>query len=238
MPVWLPSRGGEPGRARRVDWRGRERTLRRMQEPPQNPGPGGRARDAAAPQGGSPRAWTVVSSEPGPDILVARVRFDVLTNPRTGADLRRLVLEVPAWVNVVARTADGNLVVVRQFRFGTRDVTTEIPGGMVDPGEEPLVAAKRELREETGYTSERWTCLGAVEPNPAFQDNLCWHYLAEDARRTHPLELDAGEDIVVDELPAAEVLDAIRSGSIRHSLVLTALSKVYDLRVPLARDSG
>lgn len=180
----------------------------------------------------APRPWPLVAREHGADLLICRVRFDTLTNPRTGANLRRTVLETPQWCNVVALTSDERLVVVRQYRFGSASVTTEIPGGMVDPGEQHGEAARRELREEAGYTSERWTYLGCVEPNPAFHDNLCHHWLALDARRTHGQELDGGEDIAIDTLGLDEVRAAIADGRIRHALVLTALSRVMDLRSP------
>ena len=81
----------------------------------------------------TPRPWTKLGSEPGPDLLVARARFDLLLNPRTGRELRRLVLDTRDWVNVVALTPERRLIVVRQYRFGTERVTTEIPGGVVDP---------------------------------------------------------------------------------------------------------
>jgi 8-oxo-dGTP pyrophosphatase MutT (NUDIX family) len=178
----------------------------------------------------TPRPWPLHGSRPGPDLLVARARFDDVENPRTGAVLSRLVLATPDWVNVVARTAAGRFVVVRQWRFGTRTVTTEIPGGVVDPGEEHRAAAERELREESGYTAPRWTYLGCVEPNPAFQDNLCHHWLAADAERTHALELDPGEDIAVAELEEDALRAAIAAGEVRHSLVLCALARVLDLR--------
>jgi len=170
-----------------------------------------------------------VGSEPGPDLIVCKARFDLLTNPRTGKNLRRVVLETPDWVNIVALTPERRLLVVRQYRFGSASVTTEIPGGMVDPGESSEQGARRELREEAGYTSDRWTYLGAVEPNPAIHDNLCHHWLAEDVRKTHDLDLDPGEDIVVGTLSFDEVRAGVADGSIRHSLVLTALCRVMDL---------
>jgi len=178
-----------------------------------------------------PRPWPIERTETGPNLLVAQARFQYATNPRTGETLRRTVLDVPAWVNVVALTRERRVVVVRQYRFGSGEITVEIPGGVIDLGEEPEAAARRELVEETGYTAARWTALGPVEPNPAFQNNLCHHYLAEDARRTHALELDPGEDIVVDTLSPDELVAAIRQGSIRHALVVSALSRVLDLRV-------
>ena len=185
-----------------------------------------------------PRPWPRVGTEAGPNLIVCKARFDTLTNPRTDEDLRRVVLETPDWVNIVALTPERRLLVVRQFRFGSASVTTEIPGGMVDPGETSEQGARRELREEAGFTSERWTYLGAVEPNPAIHDNLCHHWLAEDARKTHDLDLDAGEDIVVGTLSFDEVREQVRDGSIRHSLVLTALSRVMDLGIGATEWSG
>jgi 8-oxo-dGTP pyrophosphatase MutT (NUDIX family) len=179
-----------------------------------------------------PPPWKRISSQPGPDLLIARARFDQLENPRTRGRLRRLVLETPDWVNVVALTPERALVVVHQYRFGSETVTTEVPGGVIDPGEAPEAAARRELREETGYTAERWTSLGSVQPNPAYQTNLCHHWLAEGARRTHEVELDEGEDIGVETLELSEVRARIVRGEIRHSLVITALSRVLDLRLP------
>jgi 8-oxo-dGTP pyrophosphatase MutT (NUDIX family) len=176
------------------------------------------------------RAWPRTRSEAGPDLQVCRARFDWLTNPRTGELMKRTVLETPDWVNVVALDEEQRLVVVHQFRFGSAEFTTEIPGGMVDRGETHAAAAQRELREEAGYTAQRWSYLGGVQPNPAFQDNVCHHWLAEGARRSHQQELDGGEDISIDALTLEQVRAAIRDGRMRHALVLTALSRVFDLR--------
>ena len=163
-------------------------------------------------------------------MVLFRPRWDTLRNPRTEQVMERLVLETPDWVNVVALTDAKKLVCVRQFRFGTGGITLEIPVGVISPRESHHDAAMRELREETGYTAPRWTDLGCVEPNPAFLDNVCHHWLAEGARRTHDLELDSGEDIAVLELELEAVRAQVASGEIRHSLVVTALARVLDLR--------
>ncbi len=161
--------------------------------------------------------------------MVCQARFDWVTNPRTGETMRRTVLMAPEWVNVVALTEARQLVLVEQYRFGTQRVTTEIPGGIVDPLEAHLDAAKRELREECGYEAARWSYLGAVEPNPAFHDNLCHHWLARGARKVGAQELDPGEDIRVVLRDLETVLAQVRAGEIRHALVISALSRVADL---------
>lgn len=185
---------------------------------------------AMTPSDETPPVWPLIKSEAGANLMLFKVRYDHMENPRTQRVFKRLVLETHNWVNVVAFTKDRQLIVVRQFRFGAGEITTEIPGGVMDPGEEHGETARRELREETGYTSSNWTYLGCVQPNPAFHDNLCHHWLAEDCELTDELDLDEGEDVRVLTLDPEQVRADIQSGAIRHSLVLTALSRVMDLR--------
>jgi ADP-ribose pyrophosphatase len=183
-----------------------------------------------------PKPWPKLASRHDAHMILFRPRWDRLQNPRTGEEFDRLVLETPDWVNVVAVTKDRRLVCVHQYRFGSGTITLEIPGGMVDRGEAHEQAALRELQEETGYTSSRWRYLGAVEPNPAFHDNLCHHWLAEECELTHAQGLDSGEDIHIEAVPLDDVVKRIQAGEIRHSLVLSALSHVLDLRT--VRDLG
>jgi len=133
------------------------------------------------------------------------------------------VIHAPDWVNVLALTPDGQLVLVRQFRFGTDAFSLEIPGGVIETGEDPLSAGIRELREETGYTGAGARILGSLHPNPAIQDNRVHFVLVEEAAIRGVTEWDTDEEIEVLTAPAEEVLAWARSGKITHSLVVAAL---------------
>jgi 8-oxo-dGTP pyrophosphatase MutT (NUDIX family) len=143
-------------------------------------------------------------------------------SPRTGVTGTYVTIASPDWINMIAVTHEGEVVLVRQYRHGVDDITLEIPSGIVDPGETELAAAQRELREETGYTAERWQYLGSVHPNPAFQGNRCHSFLAAQCRRTAEPELDAGEDIEVVALPLWQVGRLLQDGGIDHALAIAA----------------
>ncbi|WP_428261761.1 NUDIX hydrolase [Haliangium sp.] len=166
--------------------------------------------------------WRVLREHPGDDYRVFEVVRVDAAHPRTGAARTFSVIRSPDWVNVVALTPADEVLLVRQFRHGTRAQTLEIPGGMVDPGEAPEQAARRELREETGFVAERWVELGMVEPNPAIQSNRCHTWLALDARREGAPELDASEVIALEQAPLAAIEGLVRGGEIRHALVVAA----------------
>jgi ADP-ribose pyrophosphatase len=175
--------------------------------------------------------WELTGTEEGQALRLFNARFDTFVHPVKGVPLRATVLETPPWCNVVAITPDEKIVLVRQFRFGVREVTVEIPGGMVDPGEDHATAVKRELQEETGYTSNDWSYLGASQQNPAFHDELCHMWLAIDARKTHAVRPDGTEHIQVELMTPEAVVQAVRDGSFMHAHAIVALSRVYDLRI-------
>ena len=142
----------------------------------------------------------------------------------SGREGEFVTLSCGDWVNVLAVTPSGDVVLIEQFRHGTGKATLEIPGGMVDAEDaDPAVAAARELREETGYVAPALVHLGTVEPNPAIMGNLCHTYLAEGALRTAATELDLHEEIDVLCVPAAELPALVRAGRIRHAMVISAL---------------
>ncbi len=152
------------------------------------------------------------------DVLRARYR-----HPGRGRERDFVVIDAPDWVNVLALTPERRLVLVRQFRFGIDEFSLEIPGGVMERGEDPLAAAARELREETGYAGRSVRRLGGVHPNPAIMNNVCHLVLVESAERVHDLAWDHDEEIEVLTAPVDEVYAWARAGRIRHALVLDAL---------------
>jgi ADP-ribose pyrophosphatase YjhB (NUDIX family) len=138
------------------------------------------------------------------------------------------------WCNVVALTPDDQLVLCWQYRFGSEDMSLEIPGGVVDPGETPEHAAIRELREETGFEAESIEPLVVVEPNPAIQNNRCFTFLARGARPTAVTGFDAQEELETVLLPLARVPELLDSGQVTHALVQGALEAFWRKHAPSA----
>ena len=170
------------------------------------------------------KKWDLAKSEQVTSNRVFSIRKDAAVSPVTGKQHDFFVIEAPDWVNIVALTGevDRDVVLIRQYRHGIRSETIEIPGGMIDPGETPLEAAKRELLEETGYASDEWVDLGAVVPNPAIQDNRCATFLARSAKKIEEPHFDSTEDIDTYTAPLSDVPGLVRTGQITHSLVICA----------------
>lgn len=162
-------------------------------------------------------------------LMLFEKRIDTMRNPRNNKTFDRIILESVDWVNVVALDDQGRSLMIRQFRFGVGYTTLETPGGMVDPGEDSKTAAARELLEETGYASNKWRYLGAVEPNPAYHNNLCHHWLAEDVHVAETQDLGDGESIALEFMTQLEVRDCVQSGELKHALALSALSRVFPI---------
>jgi len=169
--------------------------------------------------------WILLGKALGYQTRIFRLVLERWRSPRTGEEATYSVIDSPDWVNVVALDTLGNMVLIRQFRFGSAQFTLETPGGMVDPGELPSLTAERELYEESGYRAERIIDLGYAEPNPAIFNNKVHMFLAQGCERVGHQVLDAGEDIEVVLVPVPEVLNMVRTGQITHALVAVALQR-------------
>src|SRR5271165_5799060 len=170
------------------------------------------------------KPWPTLASKPLGDFRIFTVRSDRKTSPRTGREHDFYVIDCAHWVNVIATTPDGQLVMVEQFRHGSNTVELEIPGGMIDAEDASASAAGiRELREETGFAGEDPQIIGSIYPNPAIMSNTCYTLFVKNCRPRHPVEWDHGEDIVTRLVPLTELRGLMASGQIRHALVAVAL---------------
>lgn len=157
--------------------------------------------------------------------------FDLVSrrcrHPKRGTEADFYVLKCRDWVMVLPVTVDGQIVMVRQWRFGVEELSWEIPGGIMDAGEDPLEAGLRELREETGYEAKSSRLLGSIRPNPAIMDNTCHFVVAEGVTLTAEQDWDPHEEIEMRLFPIDKVYEMAMSGEIIHSLVLNALFRYY-----------
>jgi ADP-ribose pyrophosphatase len=169
------------------------------------------------------RPWKRLATREISDHRVFRVQS--LTMEDAAGTPRRdfTVFACPDWCNVVALTAAEELVLVWQYRFGTDALGLEIPGGVIEEGEAPLAAARRELAEETGYHAAELRELCVVEPNPALQGNRCFTYLAEGVTLAGATAFDENEECEVVKVPVAALPQLLDEGLITHSLCRVGL---------------
>jgi len=159
--------------------------------------------------------------------LHPRLRIDKceLSN---GKFLDATVFEFGSWANVFAITKNNEVVLIRQYRHGVREVLWEIPGGAVDEGEDPMEGVKRELLEETGYTAPDFVQIGKLYPNPAIQGNSMYYFLAMNSEKVDGQSLDWGEEIDVKLVPLDELIEMARRGKLMHALQVAGLFCVLD----------
>ena len=149
--------------------------------------------------------WDKVSSKFLIENKIFKLREDRVISPKKESEHPVWVIDTPDWVNIIPITESNEVILINQHRFGTEKLCLEVPGGMVDEGEDPMDAAIRELSEETGYTSSKVIEIGRVEPNPALMSNHTYSYLALGVCQTKEQKLDGMEDIEILKKPIAEI---------------------------------
>ncbi len=173
----------------------------------------------------APLPWDEVAEGEPDKRRVFTVRSDVVRSQKTGQAWTIDRLLCPDWVNVVAITDNDELLLVKQWRFGARAFTLELPAGLVEPGEDPLAAGLRELLEETGYAphDEAARVIGTCQPNPAFMSNVCTTVFAPRTALLQAQELDPMEEVEVVRVPLHDVDAMLRRGELATALAMVAL---------------
>jgi len=173
-------------------------------------------------KGKMPKKWKSLESKQLFGNKIFGFREDKVQSPKTDKVHPVWVMDAPNWINIIPITAEKKVVLIKQYRFGNQEITLEIPGGMIDRGENPKEAAIRELKEETGFVAEKVIEIGRVNPNPALMSNFTYSFLALNAEKSFDQNLDGMEDIEVIEVNLEEVTELIREGKIDHALVVCA----------------
>lgn len=171
--------------------------------------------------------WVCERSEEGPDLKMFKARFDYMKNPRNDKSEKMVILESEDSVNVIALTPSDDMVFVRQYRFGIRQVTLELPGGLVEPGELQEHAARRELLEETGFAGAHWEPLGSIGSNPVFMDSYIHHWLVTGVEPVTTQSLDDGEEVFIELIPVQEVERRMWEGDFGHPHTVSALMRYF-----------
>ena len=170
-------------------------------------------------------SWTTNSEKQEMDCHI----FKVKSVWREAAENRKgqfTIIDSPDWVTIlpIIKNSQGNdcFLIVRQFRHGCASLTKEFPAGMIDPGEEPLEAAIRELEEETGYKAQTITQIGCINPNPAFMNNHSYTFLAEGLTPRGKKNFDEHEMIDMELVPVKELEEKMGKGMYDSAITIQA----------------
>lgn len=167
--------------------------------------------------------WTLLDSKYIIQRPWATLRVDKLQMPNGNIKEEYYVLEYPTWVNMVAITEDNEVLFVQQYRHGAGQIMVELPAGVVEAGEDPELAARRELLEETGYAFDSIEKICELYANPATSGNLTHTYLLKGGKKVQEQELDSSEDIDVVHMSIAEAKQFLLDNNIGQALHSSAL---------------
>jgi len=180
--------------------------------------------------------WTILSSEVAYENPWIKVRHDTVTTPAGKEGIYGVVETRPA-IGIVALTGDLFVYLVGQHRYPLREYSWEIPEGAGHRDEDLLTAARRELREETGLSAERWIPLGSMATSNCISDEVAHFFLAEDLTEGE-VEPDETEELEVRVVPFLDAFEMVRRGAISDAMSIVALYRAHDLLVEQGRLEG
>jgi 8-oxo-dGTP pyrophosphatase MutT (NUDIX family) len=181
------------------------------------------------------KPWREIGSEQLFDCRLFRIYRSTAVSPQNGAPHDFVQIRSVDWVQIIPITAAGEVVMVKQYRAGSRTVTLEIPGGLLDEGEDPAAAAARECLEETGYAAKTVHPMGAMNPNPALFTNRLHSFYALDVERVASIKNEHTEFTEAVLVPLRELEGLLRENRIDHSLVAATLWRYLREHVPPSR---
>jgi 8-oxo-dGTP pyrophosphatase MutT (NUDIX family) len=152
-----------------------------------------------------------------------RLRKERFRSRASGLTHDFFVMHLPDGVHAIAVTPDDQVVLVRQFRAASARDSLEVPGGLVDPGEDAAIAGARELLEETGYAGDPPETIGTLWANPSIATMRTTTIVIRNARKVAEPKLDHTEELAVELAPAGDVMALIQDGRIDHALVVASL---------------
>lgn len=174
------------------------------------------------------RPWKVLKSEViAQNLPWLNMRQETVELPNGARIPTWYVHDFPDWINVIAITKDGHFVMETQYRHGIRETHYELCAGVIDEGETPLEAAKRELWEETGFGGGEWVPYMRLCPNPTNHSNWSHTFLATNVERIDNRHLERTEDIDVYLLTKEEVCELLQEGDIVQALHAAPLWKYF-----------
>lgn len=173
-----------------------------------------------------PSKWNLEDSTLYADCKIFNVNKQRFRRKSDGVYGDFFVLDSSDWVNVLAITPEDQIVLVRQFRYGTQEFSLEPPGGVIEKGENPIVAGLRELEEETGFSSNEGSLIGSARPNAAIFSNQCHFVLVKNVRKVAEIDFDQHEELVTELYPVKNLKELVTKNLITHSIGLNAILRL------------
>jgi 8-oxo-dGTP pyrophosphatase MutT (NUDIX family) len=170
-----------------------------------------------------PSKWQVIQDDIHADCRIFEVHKRKMLRESDQKEGEFYVIETNDWVNVLAMTQEQEIILVRQFRYGTEQYSLEPPGGVIERGEDPIVAGQRELLEETGYSGKNPKIIGKVFANSAIMSNRCHFLFLTDVEKSAEVSFDPHEELETVKVSIDKLKDLVQSGQISHSIGVNAV---------------